>query len=166
MVVHTEPQAISQFQSRLSHPALVSAAVTGRVSCDSLYLPVSLSDLGDRSLLWPHLSHGSKKGYWFYTLPNFLLVRTEWWPSKLDRNLEVSHVLLSLHFLWIFFLYVFTFPSSIIFKALPMGLYALVSFLVQSPFLKLVSPWFIILSCYLSTLFKSFSSPLGLFLSL
>ena len=45
-VVHTKPSAIPELQFRFSYPALVPAEVSTLGSCDSLYSPVGLSNLG------------------------------------------------------------------------------------------------------------------------
>ena len=62
-VVHSEPPAIHQIQFRFPYPSTVSQGgftswVFSSVSCDSLYLPVSLSNLGAALRLWPNfLTH-------------------------------------------------------------------------------------------------------------
>ena len=45
-VVHAKPPAIPELQFRFSYPALVPAEVSTLGSCDSLYSPVGLSNLG------------------------------------------------------------------------------------------------------------------------
>ena len=45
-VVHTKPPAIPELQFRFSYPALVPAQVSTLGSCDSLYSPVGLCNLG------------------------------------------------------------------------------------------------------------------------
>lgn len=48
--------------------------------------------------LCPHLSHGSKKSCWFFSLFSCLLLRIEWWlPSSLHVKLEVPRILSELN---------------------------------------------------------------------
>ena len=49
-LVHTEPLAIHQLQFRVPTLALVPVEVSAPVGCDSLYLPVFLSNVGGRGL--------------------------------------------------------------------------------------------------------------------
>lgn len=132
------------------------------ILCAQLSLPPTQ---GERFALSPHGSDGSKKGCWFFSQFNFLLVvRVEWqFPSSSHAGQDPRN-------LWFFHLFIFLGSFSSPGPLLPWRhCLGFICSRVPSSLVSIswvVFPLFTICPCYLSALLKSFSSLLTLFPSL